>query len=160
MWSDFTGTGSNKADYINGASSNVTEIDFVWKQDSSFGPPCVQMKPDSHYLYEPNECNGEARYICMKPVCPEGFQWFDRKSCAKFMTNPASKIDAIATCKNENAGAFISSPKSTHEQYILEQFLIKMEVTSNIHLGIEKQANDHWYWHDGSPVFVSGNAYF
>ena len=72
----------------------------------------------------------------------------------------SSLFSAVAACKNENAGAFISSPKSAHEQLILEQFLIKSEVTTNIYLGIEKQANDQWYWHDGSPVFVSGKAYF
>ena len=98
IWSDFIGSGANQGDYINGASKTTSamNMDYAWKDGVSFGDPCVQMKLENEYALEPTDCSGPAKFICMKTVCPDGFQWYDMKTCAKTMDSAASKDDAIA----------------------------------------------------------------
>ena len=97
IWSDFTGTGSALTDYTNGAAETTTALnmDLAWKTGASFGDPCVQMKSDANFALEPTDCSGPAKYICMKSVCPDGFQWYDMRTCVKTMDTPASKVVQI-----------------------------------------------------------------
>ena len=158
IWSDFSGSGSNQGDYINGESKTTStmNMDYAWKDGVSFGDPCVQMKQENEYALEPTDCTGPAKFICMKTVCPDGFQWYDMKTCAKTMDSAASKDDAIASCKSLNPGATLAIPKSTHEQKIMEQYLKRTDFTDEIFLGAIKKDNGHWFWDDENPMFVSG----
>ena len=164
FWSDFKGSGSTMADYVNGAATGQTtsdlNMDDAWKTGASFGSPCTQMKPDSLYALEPAECSGEAKYICTKDVCPEGFAWYDKKSCAKVMDSTMSKSDALTQCKTDNPAATLLMPKSASEQRSMAQFLKTSGFTGEVFLGASRDDDFRWYWDDGYPIFVEGILIF
>ena len=158
IWSDFKGSGSTMTDYINGAGQTTTElnIDNAWKNGASFGQSCVQMKAGSMYALEPSDCSGEAKYICTKDVCPSGFSWYDKKSCAKVMDATKSKEEALTECKAANPAATLMMPKSASQQKYMVQFLKNSAFTSEVFLGASRGEDYQWSWDDGFPVFVEG----
>lgn len=159
FWSDFVGTGSTIDDYQNGEdppkSTRDLQMDYAWKSGASFGPACVQMKAENQYALEPVDCSGEAKFLCIKTLCPSGFLMYDMKTCAKVMTNTASKDDAIAACQALNPGAKMLAPKTKYEQFVMENFLQKAGLTTEVYLAAKKQDSGHWFWDDGTPIFVS-----
>ena len=161
IWSDFKGSGSTMADYVSGAGQTTTDLnmDTAWKNGAAFGPGCVQMKADSMYALDPTDCSGEAKYICMKDTCPEGFSWYDKKSCAKVMDSTLAKEAALAECKTANPAATLMMPKSASEQRYMTQFLKNSAFTGEVFLGASRNGENKWTWDDGFPVFVEGNSW-
>ena len=163
VWSDFTAdSGSSMDDFKNGATSPKTtselNMEFGWKLNPVFAPGCVQMKPANEYKLEPTSCSGEANYVCMKPVCPKGFQWYDKESCALVVNTQLGKDDALAKCKELQPSATMIMPQSKHEQLKMNQFLKRNGFSSSIFLGAKKASDGHWYWDDGSAVFTECNS--
>ena len=74
--------------------------------------------------------SGPARFICMKPVCPDGFQWYDMKTCAKSMDSAASKADALTSCKGFNPGATLLMPKTENDQQVMENYLQRIGLSN------------------------------
>ena len=70
----------------------------------------------------------------MKPVCPDGFQWYDMKTCAKSMDSAASKADALTSCKGFNPGATLLMPKTENDQKVMENYLKRI---GKVHLSRE-----------------------
>lgn len=158
IWSDFVGSGSTATEYYN-AIGNTTEalnMDYAWLSSASFGPPCVRMKKSGHYHLEPSACSGEAKFVCTKSLCPNGFEWFDKKGCAKLMRTPSPKDDALSQCQDVNPGASLIGPQSPHEQSNLIKFLKQLQFKEEIYLGAKKQESGHWMWDNGHPLFVQG----
>ena len=68
----------------------------------------------------------------------------------------AFKDAAVTSCQTLNPGASLLMPKSIHDQQVLEQFLKRSDLTSEIFLGAEKKESGHWFWDDEKQMFVSG----
>ena len=71
----------------------------------------------------------------------------------------AFKDAAVTSCQTLNPGASLLMPKSIHDQQVLEQFLKRSDLTSEIFLGAEKKESGHWFWDDEKQMFVSGKIY-
>ena len=71
----------------------------------------------------------------------------------------AFKDAAVTSCQTLNPGASLLMPKSIHDQQVLEQFLKRSDLTSEIFLGAEKKDSGHWFWDDEKQMFVSGKIY-
>ena len=74
-------------------------------------------------------------------------------------TLDAIKDAAVASCQTLNPGASLLMPKSINDQQVLEQFLKRSDLTSEIFLGAEKRDSGHWFWDDEKAMFVSGKNY-
>ena len=161
FWSDFTASALGSASgFTNGATASKNTIDlgidYAWKDGVDFSSgECVKLKGDSEYALEPSICSDEAPYICVKDLCGGGFLWYDMKSCAKVMDSTLSKQDALATCKELTPGATLLMPKTKHDQNVMEDFLRHNNFHEEVYLGAENLDNGHWFWDDGSPLFVS-----
>lgn len=130
-------------------------MDFAWKTGASFGDSCVIMKSSNQYSLEPAACTEEANYVCIKSICPAGFIMYDKKFCAKVMDSTATKDDAVSACRDLNPGANLFIPTTHYDQVLMKNFLLKSNENNEVYLGMTKDANGHWVWDTGSPVFVS-----
>ena len=135
---------------------NDLDMNYSWKIGTTYDKRCVQMKPDNNCVLEPADCSVQAKYICMKSVCPDGFHWYDMKTCVKIMESTASKSDAIASCKDVHPAASLISLKSAHDQMTFENYLRKASLETEVFVGAEKKNLDQWLWDDGNSIFVSG----
>jgi hypothetical protein len=71
------------------------------------------------------------------------------------MEEPLSRPEALKKCRESNPNANLMMPKSANGQHMLERFLTGRNfMNGNFFLGMEKN-NGHWFWDDGSPVFVT-----
>ena len=158
IWSDFEGPGDSLVDYTNGDQKTTDELEMnkAWKDTGAFGKPCVQMTGDDYKL-ESAECSSQARFICVKDTCPEGFTWFDHKSCIKLMNEPRTKSEAETLCKEEFPRASLFMPTTQIEQATLEGWLKDSSITSSMFLGAQKVDNQ-WVWDDGGPIFMEGSS--
>ena len=162
IWSDFTGTGTNKEDFINGdnKTTNMLDLDYAWKTEITYDKQCVQMDPKNNYLLEPVDCSLESKYICMKTTCPDGFQWYDMNSCVSAIDSTSSKKDASASCKNLHPKAKLLSPKTAFDQMIFQEYLKSNSFTHEVFLGAEMNENGHWFWDADNPIFVAGKLFY
>ena len=91
-------------------------------------------------------------------VCRDGFEFFDKNRCVKYMTSEADKANAATSCKNLGGNVFVS--KSMNSQRKLEAYLMKSLLTKNIYLGMSK-ADGQWIWDDsGTTVFAESMCHF
>ena len=113
VWSDYVGPGVASSEYKNGEAKSSTDLDmdYAWKTAAPYGQDCVRMAADSNYQLEPVGCSGTARFVCVKPACPAGFEWYDKKSCAKVVDTPESKDSALEECKKIHPRAKMLTPK-------------------------------------------------
>ncbi len=162
FWSDFTGSGPSMTDYVNGDSANAQtstdmNMDFAWTSSASFGGPneCAQMKSANNYLLEPAPCTGEANFVCIKTVCPTGMMMLSTKQCAQVMDSTKTKAEALTECQNINPAATLATPKTSFDQKLLEQFLTRNAITGDVVLAASKSEEGHWFWDDGSPIFIA-----
>ena len=159
VWTDFVGVGDTINDYINEDQKTTTELEIhkAWKATGAFGKPCVVMVGGNDYLMESVDCSTQAKFICVKDTCPDGFSWFDHKSCIKVMNEPSTKSDAEVKCMGESPRATLFMPKTQQEQRNLEKWLRDSTMTTNFFLGAKKIENG-WVWDDGKPVFINGSS--
>ena len=115
------------------------------------------MNFENDFALEPADCSLEAKYVCVKSVCPQGFEWYDSKSCVKLMDTTASKSNAMSSCRNIHPRASLLTPKSANDQMVIKNYLKRKSFTDSLFLGAEMNENGHWHWDDGNPLFVSGN---
>ena len=159
IWSDFTGTGASQDDYVNGNSETINSLglDYAWNDGVTFDKQCVQMNFENDFALEPADCSLEAKYVCVKSVCPQGFEWYDSKSCVKLMDTTASKSNAMSSCTKIHPRASLLAPKSANDQMLIKNYLKRKSFKDSLFLGAEMNENGHWHWDDGNPLFVSGN---
>ena len=156
VWSDFVGAGDTSNDYVNEDQKTTTELEIhkAWKVTGAFGKPCVVMSGND-YLMESAECSSQAKFVCVKDTCPDGFSWFDHKSCIKVIDEPSTKSEAETKCMDKSARATLLMPKTQKEQTNLERWLKDSSMTTTFFLGAKKIENG-WVWDDGRPVFIDG----
>ena len=88
------------------------------------------------------------------PVCPTGFSWMDKRGCVNVATEPLSKSEAVKKCRQQNPSANLVMPQTEYEQKMLQNFASGLNLTGNNYfLGMTK-TDGHWYWDDGTAVFV------
>ena len=157
VWSDFIGTGASQSDYVNGNSESTINLGMTqgWKDNSQYGPSCVWMSATFDYHLEPVSCDEKAKFICVKDICPEGFVWFDHKSCVRIINETASKEDASDKCKTSHPSATLFMPKTKNEQKTFETFLKDHLMDGNIFIGGSRSSN-MWFWDDGTQMFIAG----
>ena len=180
VWSDFK-DGSNALDYFNGAALNAKKISElgmgaeIWNPSDSHTMPCVKMSAFVEYKLASVACSETAKYICTKQsrknsisfnmscpfstysfllVCPDGFTSLDGINCVTVIDTAASKEDALAECRKLNPSAIMVTPKTEVQQRQLQKLLNDGSVTEDIHIGLSKADDGHWYWDDGDPLFV------
>ena len=157
IWSDFVGTGSTQSDYINGNSESSIHLGMTqeWLDTASYGPSCVRMSATSDYLLEPVSCTEKAKFICVKDTCPDGFVWFDQKSCVKIIDDVAAKEDISKSCRASHPSATLFMPKTKNEQITFETFLKDHFIKENVFIGGSRLSN-LWIWDDGTQIFMTG----
>ncbi len=78
----------------------------------------------------------------------------DGINCVKVIDTAANKDDALAACQAINPSAIMVTAKTELQQDNLARFLKDQGVTEDVYLGLTKDADGHWYWDDGDPMFV------
>ena len=158
VWSDFVGAGDTSNDYVNEDQKTTTELEIhkAWKVTGAFGKPCVVMSGND-YLMESAECSSQAKFVCVKDTCPDGFSWFDHKSCIKVIDEPSTKSEAETKCMDKSARATLLMPKTQKEQTNLERWLKDSSMTTTFFIGAKKIENG-WVWDDGRQVFIDGSS--
>ena len=74
--------------------------------------------------------------------------------CLAVFAESLSKESAQSKCQSINPSAKLIMPKTAWTQTHLEDFAnLKNFSDGKIFLGMSKN-NGHWYWDDGTPVFV------
>jgi len=88
-------------------------------------------------------------------VCPPGFSWLDENGCVAMIERPLSKQEALTKCREKNTNANLVMAKTAQAQLLLQNMADGKTLSNgNFFLGMTK-TNGHWYWDDGSPVFVT-----
>ena len=155
LWSDFK-DGSSATDYQNSNSVTLSALNMgteIWVASESFNNPCTVMAGGSdQYKLKSVSCSSQAKFACVKSLCPNGASLFAGKKCIKLVTNAATKTDAENSCKSDSSR--LLSIMNRYEQTELEQFLQSNSITDDIHLGATK-TDGQWLWSDESPMFVA-----
>ena len=78
----------------------------AFKTGEDFSLKCMSFDPANDYLLSSVDCNSELMTVCVKPVCPTGFEFFNNDKCVKLVTTNAAKAAADTTCQTGKSSSF------------------------------------------------------
>lgn len=87
-------------------------------------------------------------------VCPEGFKYYNQRSCLKVQPELRGRADHETEC--QSLGGHLAAPRTERENDQLKAFVRDQDIQTNIVLGIQSSPGGWRYDEDGSPVFTIG----